>query len=55
MLWLGGGTYAFVFCLNIFIALMWLVNGTGFSLAYSIIQFVDDIKHFKVFSKCYQC
>ena len=55
MLWLGGGTYWFVFLLNIFIAMVWLVNGTGFSLAYSIIAFIDDIKTFQVFSKCYQC
>lgn len=55
MLQLGGGTFMFVFGLNIFIALVWLVNGTGFSLAYSIKQFIDDIKHFQVFSRCYQC
>lgn len=37
--------------LNTFIILTWLINGTGFSLYYSIRTFIDQVKLFKVFPK----
>lgn len=51
MLKIGFGTFAAIFAVNIFIAGLFLVNGTGLSLAYSIIQFKKDVQKFKVFAK----
>lgn len=51
MLKLGRNTFVVIFAFNIFIAGLFLVNGTGLSLAYSIIQFKKDVQKFKVFAK----
>uniref|UniRef100_A0A383V9J1 Amino acid transporter transmembrane domain-containing protein n=1 Tax=Tetradesmus obliquus TaxID=3088 RepID=A0A383V9J1_TETOB len=50
---LGGwsGIHAF----NVFIVAFFIVNGTGFGIAYSFAQFIHDVKHFKPFPHCYQC
>lgn len=51
MLKIGFNTFAVIFAVNIFIAGLFLVNGSGLSLAYSIIQFKKDVAKFKVFAK----
>eukprot|EP00878_Enallax_costatus_P009337 GHUV01009759.1.p1 GENE.GHUV01009759.1~~GHUV01009759.1.p1 ORF type:complete len:141 (+),score=14.54 GHUV01009759.1:316-738(+) len=54
MLKLLGGWQG-IHALNIFIIVFFLVNGTGFGISYSVMQFIKDVQSFKPFPKCYQC
>lgn len=44
-----------VHALNAFIVAFFLINGTGFGIYFSGLQFAIDVKTFKPFPACYQC
>lgn len=54
MLRLVGGWNG-IHALNAFIIAFFLINGTGFGIAMSAMQFVKDVQHFSVFPACFQC
>ncbi|KAL3142835.1 Lymphocyte transmembrane adapter 1 [Trebouxia sp. C0009 RCD-2024] len=44
-----------IFAFNWFIIGVYVVNGTGFALVYSIKTFVQAVHQYKFFAECYQC
>lgn len=44
-----------IHALNAFIIVFFLVNGTGFGITFSVMQFIKDIQHVSVFPACFQC
>lgn len=44
-----------VHALNLFIVVYFLINGTGFGIAFSVSQFVKDVQTFHPFPACFQC
>ena len=53
--WLGGENWTFIFCLNVFIVGLMLVNGTGFGIVFSIKQIISDVHTYTLFPACFQC
>jgi hypothetical protein len=44
-----------IHALNAFIIVFFLINGTGFGISFSVMQFIKDIQHVSVFPACFQC
>ena len=41
--------------LNAFIVVFFIVNGTGFGIVFSAMEFVRDAQTYSVFPACFQC